>query len=153
VPVMTESDAQPPGYVASDDPRRLVLADLVGQLVARLATQARAYELATAGAGPLRPALEALARAKHTQAADLAPLGRAGATLTPSSPAPPAAGSPLGWGVMLGEAFQGERELEAIAQELARLTPDPPVRLLAARLAAGAHRDQGEVRRLYLRYS
>jgi hypothetical protein len=155
VPVMTESDALPPGYAESDDPRRLVLADLVGQLAARVATQARAYEEAArvGPSEPLHPTLEALARAKQAQAADLAPLGRAlGAPTAPPS-APPPPDTPPRWGVILGEAFQGERELEALAQELARLAPDPAVGTLAGRLAAGAHRDGEAVRRLYLRYS
>jgi hypothetical protein len=154
VPAMTESDARPPGDAASDDPRRLVLADLVGQLAARVATQARAYELvAGPGAGPLRPALEALARAKQAQAADLAPLVRVLGAPVRSPWTPPAPESPFAWGVILGGAFQGERELEAIAQELARLAPDPAVGALAARLAAAAHRDREEARKLYLRYT
>ena len=154
MPAMTESETMAVSYTSSDDPRRLVLADLVGQLAVRLAAQARAYErVATSDAGPLRPALEGLARAKHAQIADLTPLGRALGAPEPPPPALSPLEPPFAWGVILGEAFQGERDLELVARELARLVPDPATRALGARLAAGAHQDAEEVRRLYLRYS
>jgi hypothetical protein len=131
-----------------------VLADLMARLVVGVATQARAYEAAAGQAeGALRLALEQLARAKHAQAANLAPLALAlgvpGVSLPPAPP-PEAA---LSWGVILGEAFQGERALEWTGRELAALAPDPALRALAARLTAGAGRDGEEVRGLYLRYS
>jgi hypothetical protein len=154
---MTEPDAGPtPGDDMSDDPRRIVLADLVARLVAGLATRARDYEAAAGPAGgALQRALEELARAKRAQTADAAPLGRAfgvaAPVLPPPYPSPPE--TPLSWGVILGEAFQAERVLEAIARELAVLTTDPATKALATRLAAGAGRDGREVRRLYLRYS
>lgn len=136
------------------DPRRLAVADLTTRLAAGLAGQARAYEAATGQAeGALRQALEDLGRAKHAQAADLALLARALGVSTPSWQSRTPAGAPLGWGVILGEAFQGERALEEMGRELAGLTSDPPVRALALRLRAAAGRDGGEVRRLYLRYS
>jgi len=137
-----------------DDPRRLALADLTARLAAGLATQARAYEAATSRAeGPLRQALADLGRAKHSQAADLAPLARAfGVSAPPSLPETPREASP-DWGVILGEAFQGERSLEVVARELAGLTTDGAVRGLALRLVTAAGRDGGEVRKLYLRYS
>jgi hypothetical protein len=137
-----------------DGPRRLVMADLTGRLAAALALRVRAYEAAAGWAeGALRQALEDLGRAKHAQAADLAPLARAlgVATTHPDSETP--AGAHPGWGVVLGAAFQDERALEAIARELAGLTEDPAVRALALRMASGAGRDGGEVRKLYLRYS
>jgi hypothetical protein len=154
VPVMTESDSRPTPGEMSDDPRRIVLAYLVARLAAGVATRARDYEAAAAQAeGPLRQALEELARAKHAQAADLAPLARALGVPAPSLPPPAPQWSPLAWGVILGEAFQDERVLEGIGRELAGLAPDPAVRALAARFAAGAGRDRADVRRLYLRYS
>jgi hypothetical protein len=55
--------------------------------------------------------------------------------------------------VILGEAFQGERALERTGHELTGLAEDQAVKILGARLAAGAARDGEEVRRLYLRYS
>ena len=85
--------------------------------------------------------------------ADLAPLIRVLGAPAPSAPALRPPEPPFAWGSILGEDFQGERELELIAKELARLAADPGMRGLAARLAAGAHRDGEEVRRLYLRYS
>ena len=153
--VMTEPDAGPtPGEGMSDDPRRIGLADLVARLVAGLATRARDYEAAAGPAGgALQQALEELARAKRAQAADIAPLGRAFGVAAPMLPPPSPPGTPLSWGVILGEAFQAERVLEAIARELAVLTTDPAIKALATRLAAGAGRDGGEVRRLYIRYS
>jgi hypothetical protein len=152
---MTESDSGPaPGRDLPADPRRLMLADLVARLAAGLAARARAYEAAAGEArGALRQALEGLARAKHAQAADLAPLGSALGVSQPALPAPFPAKTPPGWGVILGEAFQAERDLEAIGRELAGLALDPAVKVLAARLAAGADRDGREVRKLYLRYT
>ena len=130
------------------------MADLTARLSAGLARQARAYEAAAARAGgPLRQALEGLGRAKHTQAADLAPLARAFEALTPAVPSETPAESSPDWGVTLGEAYQGERALEGTARELAALTTDTAVRALALRLVTGTGRDGGEVRKLYLRYS
>jgi hypothetical protein len=155
VAVMTESDAGPmPGDDMSDDPRRVGLAYLVARLVTGLAMRARDYEAAAGPAeGALRRALEELARAKHAQAADVAPLGRALGVPAPALPplSPPV--TPSSWGVTLGEAFQAERVLEGLGRELTQLTTDPAIKALATRLAAGAARDRAEVRRLYLRYS
>jgi hypothetical protein len=152
---MIEADTGPTSERdMTDDPQHLVLADLVARLGAGLATRARVYEAAAGEAeGPLREALEQLARTKHAQAADLAWLAGALGVAPPSPPLLSPPRSPLAWGVILGEAFQGERALEGIGRELAGLTLDPAVRVLATRLAAGAGRDGREVRRLYLRYS
>ena len=137
-----------------DDPRRLMVADLTARLAAGLAGQARAYEAATVQAeGALQRSLEDLGRAKHAQGAELAALARALGASTPPAPSETPAGTSPDWGVILGEAFQGERALEGMGRELASLTTDPAVRALALRLAAGAGRDGGEVRKLYLRYS
>ena len=136
------------------DPRRLAVTDLTTRLAAGLAEQARAYEAATGQAvGAFRQALEDLGRAKHAQAADLAPLARALGVATPSGQSKTPAGALPGWGVVLGEAFRGERALGGMGRELASLTTDPAVRALALRLTAAAGRDGGEVRKLYLRYS
>jgi hypothetical protein len=152
---MTEPDAtSAAGSDASTDPRRLVLADLVARLAAGVATGARDYEAAAGQAeGALRQALEELARAKHAQAADLGPLARALGVPVPSLPPASPPNSAPSWGVILGEAFQGERALEWTGRELAALAPDPAAKALTARLAAGAARDGEEVRRLYLRYT
>jgi hypothetical protein len=152
---MTELDAaSAAGPHASADPRRLVWADLVARLAAGVATGARDYEAAAGQAdGVLRQALEERARAKHAEAADLGPLAHALGVPVPTVPPASPPDSALSWGVILGEAFQGERALEWTARELAILAPDPAVRAQAARLAAGAARDGEEVRRLYLRYS
>ena len=138
-----------------NDPRRLAVADLTARLSAGLARQARVYEAAAERAGgPLRQVLEGLGRAKYTQAADLAPLARAfEVVLTPTDPLETRAESSPDWGVILGEAYQGERALEGAARELAGLTTDTAIRALALRLATGTGRDGGEVRKLYLRYS
>jgi hypothetical protein len=126
----------------------------VGRLAAGLAARARAYEAAAERAeGELREALDQLARAKDAEALDLAPLARAlGASVSPDVPPPPS-GAPPAWGVILGEAFQGERELEATARELASLAPDSASKALAARLAVATARGAGKVRKLYLRYT
>jgi hypothetical protein len=155
MPAMTDTDATPAaGADASDDPRRLVLADLVLQLAAGVAARARHYEAAARQAGGnLRQALEALARAKHAQATDLAPLASALGVSTPLPPPASPLPGPASWGIILGEAFQGERAMEAIARELAILAADPPLKALGMRLAAGAARDGQGVRKLYLRYS
>jgi hypothetical protein len=55
--------------------------------------------------------------------------------------------------VELGDAFQGERDLEWTGRELAVLAVDPALKALGARMAGGAARDAEEVRKLYLRYS
>jgi hypothetical protein len=137
-----------------DDPRRLMVADLAARLAAWLAERARACEAAARGAeGDLRRALEDLARAKHAQAADLAPLARALGVSPPTTRSVSAPGTSPGWGVVLGEAFQGERTLEEMSRELAGLTADPSIRALGRRLAGAAARDGKEVRKLYLRYS
>jgi hypothetical protein len=155
VPAMTEPDAtaasDAAGPDAAADPRRLVLADLVARLAAGVTAQALRYEAAAARAqGDLSEALDRLGRAKHAQAADLLPAARAlGASVPPASPPGPA-GS---WGVILGEAFQGERELEWTGRELAVLAGDPALKGLAARVAGDSARDGEEVRRLYLRYT
>lgn len=155
MPAMTEPDAMSAaGPNASADPRRLVLADLVGWLATAVATRARAYEAAAVQAeGDLRQALDQLARAKHAQAADLAPLARALGVPVPFVPPAAPPGSAVSLGVILGEAFQAERALERTGRELATLAGDPAVKALAARLAAGAARDGAAVRKLYLRYS
>ncbi len=155
MPAMTESEATvEAGREASSDPRRTVLADLVAHLAAGVMKQARDYETAAARAdGHLRESLEVLGRRKHDQAADLLPLSRA--LGVPAPPAPPGTrpASAPSWGVALGEAFQGERTLESIGRELAVLAQEPALKASAARLAAGAARDGGEVRKLYLRYT
>jgi hypothetical protein len=139
---------------ATEDPRRLMLVDLVTRLAVALATQARAYEAAAGQAeDALGQRLGELVRAKNTQMADLAPLARTLgiATASESSAAPLEA--PLSWGVILGEAFQGERVIERLGRELAVLARDPLVKAGAARVAVGAARDGETVRKLYLRYS
>ncbi|HEX2501979.1 MAG TPA: hypothetical protein VHO73_11020 [Methylomirabilota bacterium] len=151
---MTESDAGPvPGRDLPADPRRLVLADLVARLAAGLATRARDYEAAAGQEGALRRPLQELARAKHAQLADLAPLCDALGAPRSALPTPALASPPLAWGVILGKAFQAERDLEGLGRELGGLAADPAIKALAARLAAGADRDGREVRRLYLRYT
>jgi hypothetical protein len=152
---MTESDVSSNlGADESDDPRRLVLADLVARLAAGVAAQARAYEAAAGQAeGALRHSLQELARAKHAQAADLGPLARALSVPGPSSPPILPPGSPPSWGAILGEVFQGERALGRLGRDLAILASAPAVTAVAARLAAGADRDRQEVRRLHLRYT
>ena len=131
-----------------------MLADLVGRLVRSVTEGAGRYEAAARQAeGALRDALEALGRAKHAQAADLAPLARAlGVPGLPAVPGPPTSAPPA-WGVILGEAFQGERALERTARELSILAGDPALKALAGRLATGAAQQGREVRKLYLRYS
>jgi hypothetical protein len=155
MPAMTEPDTTPAaGPDAGADPQRLVLADLVAGLVTGVATQARNYEVAARQAeGDLRQALDGLRRAKHAQAADLAPLARALEVRAPLVPPASPPDSARSWGVILGEAFQEERALEWTSRELAVLAEDVTVKAVAARLAAGAARDGREVRKLYLRYS
>ena len=152
---MTESDPlPPPGYDTADDPRRVVLADLVARLAAGVAAGARGYEAAASRAeGGLRHGLEALARAKHAEAAGLVPLARSLGVSAPLLPPPLPSRAPVSWGEILGEAFQAERVLEGVGRELAGLTSEPTVRALATRLIAGVSRDREEVRRLYLRYT
>ena len=155
MPAMTESEATVEAVrEASTDPRRTVLADLVAHLAVGVIKQARCYETAAAHAdGLLRETLDELGRRKHDQAADLLPLSRALGVPAPSVPTPTPPESTPAWGVVLGEAFQGERALEATGRQLAVLAQEPALRDSAARLAAGAARDGGEVRKLYLRYT
>lgn len=157
MPATTELDSEPapaPRSAPRDDPRRLVLADLVARLAGGVARQARDYEVAAGQArGPLRHALETLAHATHAQAADLAPLGRALGVGMPALAAPSPLVTPVSWGVVLAEAFQAERTLERLGRELAGLAPEPAMAVLATRFAAAASRNGEEVRRLYLRYS
>jgi hypothetical protein len=152
---MTESDPlPPPGYDTPDDPRRVVLADLVARLAAAVVAGARDYEAAaTRAAGALRHGLEALARAKHAEAAELAPLARFLGVSAPVLPPPLPSGVPVSWGEILGKAFQAERVLEGVGRELAGLTSEPTVKVVATRLIAAVSRDREEVRRLYLRYT
>jgi hypothetical protein len=135
------------------DPRRVLVADLVGQLWGALAGLAGHYEAAGALAnGTLGPALRALAGRKGEQLAALGPLAeRLGAR--PASQAGEGARAERRWGVLLGHAFEAERTLETAARQLAVLTTDPAIRGLAARLAAGALEDREAVRKLYLRYT
>jgi hypothetical protein len=152
---MAEPDAPPAALLAArTDPRRVALADLVARLVEAVTAGARRYEAAVARteAGALRQGLERLGHAKRAQVAALAPLARALEISALPEPGAPA-GTPPPWGVLLGEAFQGERRIRRLAEETARLVDDPGVGALAARLAAAAARDGGEVRGLYLRYS
>ncbi len=155
---MTEPDAMTTAGLSgasgpdAADPRHLVLADLAARLASGLTTRAQAYEAAARQAeGDLREALERLARAKRAQAADLFPVARGPAEGSRASASPPAAARP--WGVVLGEAFQDERDLERTGRELAVLAEAPALKALAARLAGGAARDGEVVRGLYLRYS
>ena len=136
------------------DPRQLAVTDLAARLAAGLTRQAGAYEAAAGQAdGELRQALEDLGRAKQAQLADLTPLARAlGISVPTTASTSPAAGR-AGWGIVLGEAFQGERAVEEVGRELAGLALDRDVRALATRLAAAASKDGGRVRKLYLRYS
>jgi hypothetical protein len=152
---MIESDPLPPsGYDTADDPRRVVLADLVARFAVAVAAGARDYERAAIRAeGSLRHGLEELARAKQAEAAWLAPLARSLGVPAPVVGLPLPAGTAVSWGEILGKAFQAERVLEGVGRELAGLTSEPAVRALATRLIAGVSRDRGEVRRLYLRYT
>jgi hypothetical protein len=152
---MTESDLlPPPGDDTADDPRRVVLADLVARLAAAVAAGARDYEAAaTRAGGALRDGLESLARAKHAEAAELVPLARSLGLSAPLLPPPLPFGAPVSWGEILGAAFQAERVLEGVGRELAGLTSEPTVRALATRLITEVSRDREEVRRLYLRYT
>jgi hypothetical protein len=149
---MTEPAAAPPPTApVPDDPRRLVLADLVGGLVSGLMGQAAEYErAASSAAGALRQSLEDLYRAKQAEIAALAPLAR---DLGVTAAVPPPSGPDRPWGVVLGEAFQAERTLERVVRELAAGAVDPGTRALSARLNSEIARDLGEVRRLYLRYT
>ena len=150
---MTEPAAAPPPTApVPDDPRRLVLADLVSGLVAGLMEQAAAYERAARRVtGDLHQSLEDLYRAKQAEIAALAPLAR-DLGVTAAAPPPPS-GPDRPWGVVLGEAFQAERTLERVVRELAAGAGDPGIRALGARLNSEIARDRGEVRRLYLRYT
>ena len=87
---MTEPAAAPPPTApVPDDPRRLVLADLVGGLVSGLMEQAAEYErAASSAAGALRQSLEDLYRAKQAEIAALAPLAR-DLGVTAAAPPPP----------------------------------------------------------------
>ncbi len=144
--------APPPTDHAPDDPRRVMLADLVGELVSGLMAQAAEYERAASrAAGALRQALEDLSRAKEAEIAALAPLARALGLTTSAPPAPADPERP--WGVVLGEGFQGERTLGRVARELAAGAGDPAIQALSARLTSEIARDRAEVRRLYLRYT
>jgi hypothetical protein len=150
---MTESDTRlPPSDDLSDDPRRLMLADLVGELLLGLMGQGAEYERAASrAAGALRQSLEDLYRAKDAEIAALAPLAR---DLGVTAPAPPPPSGPdPSWGVVLGGAFQAERTLGRVARELAVGAGDPATRALSARLTSEIARDREEVRRLYLRYT
>jgi hypothetical protein len=150
---MTEPAAAPtPTDPVSDDPRRLVLADLVSALMSGLVARAAAYERASSrAAGALRQSLEDLHRAQEAEIGALAPLAR---TLGVGVPAPlPPAGPEAPWGVVLGEAFQAERTIERVARELAAGAGDPAIQALSARLSSEIARDREEVRRLYLRYT
>ena len=100
--------------------------------------------------GPLRDALEKLARAKHAETAELAPLAR---NLGVPAPALPPPRTPASWGETLGAVFQAERVLEGVARELAGLASDPSIRALATHLVTEVSRDREEVRKLYLRYT
>jgi hypothetical protein len=149
---MTEPAAAPPTAPLFDDPRRLVLADLVSGLVAGLMEQAAAYERAARRVtGDWHQSLEDLYRAKQAQIAALAPLAR-DLGITAAAPPPPS-GPDRPWGVVLGEAFQAERTLERVGRELAAGAGDPGTRALSARLTSEIARDRAEVRRLYLRYT
>jgi hypothetical protein len=149
---MMESEALPIlSQVTPDNPRRLVLADLVARLAAGLAARAGAYEAAAGrAAGALREALARLAQASHAQAVELRPLARA-LGVTPAPASPPGGATSLG--ITLGEAFQAERTMEWESRELVGLAPDLATKALASRLAAQAARNAEEVRRLYLRYT
>jgi hypothetical protein len=150
---MTEPAAPPEiSAFAPDDPRRLVLADLVAQLAAGLREREAAYAGAAGRAeGALRTALEALQRAKAAQREALAPLARA-LGVPDAAPASRVDG-PDHWGAILGEAFQGERTLERITREVAAGVVDPPTRALMAGLAIQIARDRDAVRRLYVQYT
>src|SRR5262245_64014105 len=112
---MTEPVAPPPPTEPEpvpDDPRRLVQADLVRQLLSGLMAQAAAYERAASHAGGvLRQSLVDLYRAMEAEIAELTPLARALGVTTPAAPpSPPGPERP--WGVVLGAAVQAERRVE-----------------------------------------
>jgi hypothetical protein len=149
---MTEPVTAPPSGPMPDDPRRLAQVDLVRQLLSGLMAQAAAYELAaTRASGILRQSLVDLYRAMEAEIAALTPLARA-LGVTPSAPPAPA-DSERPWGAVLGEAFQAERTLQRVAQELAALAGDPAMVALSTRLTSEIARDREAVRRLYLRYT
>lgn len=153
-PVTTAPGAPGLAEPAPGDPRRVVLADLVARLAAGVTARAMAYEAAAGQAqGELREALDGLGRGKAAQAADLRPLARALGVPAPPAPPPAPPGPARHWGVVLGEAFRGERDLERTSRDLAGLAEDPALKALAARLAGETARDAAEVRKLYLRYS
>jgi hypothetical protein len=148
---MTLAAAPGPSRAAPADPRRVALADLVGQAAATVRLLARHYAAASQHAeGALRDALEDLARRQETLASEIAPT--AAALGVQDAPPPGTMAIPPRWGVVLREAFEAERALESLGRELAVLAEADPLRALGARLAEAGARDRDEVRRLYLRY-
>jgi len=150
--VMIEAEFAP--AAEPDDPRRVLREDLLAQIGGILAHLRRLYATAAARAdGPLREAFAELAARKAAQASALA---AAGGPPGRDAEVPPAAGPPgtgVRWGLVLGEAFRGERALELAARQLGAFSPAPTLQALARSLAEGAARDLGAVRKLYLRYS
>jgi len=137
-----------------EDPRRVLRDDLLAETGGILAHLRQLYETAARRAdGPLRDVFAELAARKAAQASALAaagaPPGRDAEVSTPGVPA----GAGVRWGLVLGEAFAGERALGLAARQLGAFSPDPTLRELARSLAEGAARDLVVVRKLYLRYS
>jgi hypothetical protein len=131
-----------------------VLVDLIGRLVRGVLEGAGRYRAAASQAdGALRQDLEALARGKDAQAADLGALARGLGVRAEPVAAELSRSSPPRWGVILGEAFQAERALERLGNELGALAREPTLQALAGRMVAAAARQGGEVRKLYLRYT
>ena len=126
---MTEpGDAVPVAGTDAADPRRLVLADLVG--ASGRGRDERAPGATRPPPGQADGALRAGARGARPRQAR--PGRRPRLPLARALGVPVAtrrAGAPLPrprWGVILGEAFQGERALERTGRELAALARRPP---------------------------
>jgi hypothetical protein len=137
-------------------PRQATVAELLGEILAIERGLADLYE-EFARRTPLRPLgdpLAALAREKRTRLAALAPLARAcgldGAGLPVAGPSPAAAERRTD---LFARGFQGERDVELRARELALLLGEIGVPPGLADLPAEAARHRARLRELYLKYS
>jgi rubrerythrin len=140
-------------------PRRVAVAELLGEIVATERALAELYEGFAAGTShlPLQAALKTLVREKRARLERLEPLARAAGAdggADGLAPPQPTEDTPVERRAdFFARAFQGERILEVRVRELAMLIGDAGVPAALAELAAENARHLGRLRELYLRYS
>jgi hypothetical protein len=136
-------------------PRRAAVAELLGEILAIERGLADLYEEFDRHT-PLRPLgepLAILAREKRRRLDELAPLARACGLDGPGRPVAGPGAAAERRTDLFARGFQGERDVERRARELALFLGEIGIPPVLADLSAEAARHRARLRELYLKYS